>query len=77
VLSGLLKPIRIVNFILNPIDSTPIDLARSDRPKPFSYVPFGGGLRECLGKEFARLEMKLFAAKIIRELEWELLPIKI
>jgi cytochrome P450 len=45
--------------------------------KPFSYVPFGGGLRECLGKEFARLEMKLFAAKIVRELEWELLPIKI
>jgi cytochrome P450 len=43
-------------------------------PKPFSYVPFGGGLRDCLGKEFARLEMKLFAAKIIREFEWELLP---
>jgi cytochrome P450 len=42
--------------------------------KPFSYVPFGGGLRECLGKEFARLEMKLFAAKIIREFEWDLLP---
>ena len=42
--------------------------------KPFSYVPFGGGLRDCLGKEFARLEMKLFAAKIVRELEWELLP---
>jgi cytochrome P450 len=42
--------------------------------KPFSYLPFGGGLRECLGKEFARLEMKLFAAKIVREFEWELLP---
>jgi len=43
-------------------------------PKPFSYVSFGGGLRECLGKEFARLEMKLFAAKIVREFEWDLLP---
>src|SRR4028118_1628043 len=43
-------------------------------PKPFSYVPFGGGLRDCLGKEFARLEMKLFAAKIVREFDWELLP---
>ncbi len=42
--------------------------------KPFSYVPFGGGLRECLGKEFARLEMKLFAARMIRECNWELLP---
>jgi cytochrome P450 len=71
---GLLKPIRIVNFILNPSDSTPIDLAWSESAKPFSYVPFGGGLRDCLGKEFARLEMKLFAAKIVREFEWELLP---
>jgi hypothetical protein len=34
-----------------------------DRTKTFGHVPFGGGLRECLGKEFARLEMKLFAAR--------------
>ncbi|MBE9120079.1 cytochrome P450 [Tychonema sp. LEGE 07199] len=47
---------------------------RSTNAKPFSYVPFGGGLRECLGKEFARLEMKLFAARMVRECEWELLP---
>ena len=33
-----------------------------DKAKPFSHVPFGGGLRECLGKEFARLEMRLFGA---------------
>lgn len=38
------------------------------------YVPFGAGLRECLGKEFARLEMKLFAALLAREYAWELLP---
>ncbi|MEG4851529.1 cytochrome P450 [Microcoleus sp. B5-D4] len=51
------------------------DRFSSDRSaKPFSYVPFGGGLRECLGKEFARLEMKLFAAKMVREYEWDLLP---
>ncbi|EDX86864.1 Cytochrome P450 superfamily [Synechococcus sp. PCC 7335] len=42
--------------------------------KPFSYIPFGGGLRECLGKEFARLEMKIFAAKLLRDHRWELLP---
>jgi cytochrome P450 len=27
-----------------------------------------------LGREFAKLEMKLFAALLIREYEWELLP---
>lgn len=45
-----------------------------DKAKPFSHVPFGGGLRECLGKEFARLEMKIFAAKLLREYDWRLLP---
>lgn len=45
-----------------------------DAGKPFSYVPFGGGMRECLGKEFARLEMKLFAAHLVQDYVWELLP---
>ncbi|MEM6255038.1 MAG: cytochrome P450 [Cyanobacteria bacterium P01_D01_bin.156] len=40
----------------------------------YSYVPFGGGIRECLGKEFARLEMKLFAVELLRHYQWELLP---
>ena len=31
-------------------------------------------MRECLGKEFAKLEMKLFAALLARNYEWELLP---
>ncbi|PSB27413.1 cytochrome P450 [Chlorogloea sp. CCALA 695] len=42
--------------------------------KPFNYLPFGGGARECIGKEFARLEMKLFAAHLVRDYSWELLP---
>lgn len=45
-----------------------------DKPKPFGYMPFGGGVRECLGKEFAKLEMKLFAALLVRNYEWNLLP---
>ena len=45
-----------------------------DKKKPFAYVPFGGGLRECIGKEFARLEIKIFAARLLREYHWELLP---
>ncbi len=45
-----------------------------DRREIFSHVPFGGGLRECLGKEFARLEMKLFAARLLQEFDWQLEP---
>lgn len=45
-----------------------------DKQQSFGYVPFGGGLRECLGKEFARLEMKIFATYLVKNLRWELLP---
>lgn len=44
------------------------------KSQAFSYVPFGGGMRECLGKEFAKLEMKIFAAILLRQYQWELLP---
>ncbi|WP_199194108.1 cytochrome P450 [Pleurocapsa sp. CCALA 161] len=40
----------------------------------FGYIPFGGGLRECIGKEFARLEMRLFASKLLQHYQWELIP---
>lgn len=45
-----------------------------DKAKTFGHVPFGGGVRECLGKEFARLEMKIFVAKMLQSYCWELLP---
>lgn len=45
-----------------------------DKQKVFSHIPFGGGIRECLGKEFAKLEMKLFAALLVRDHVWELVP---
>ena len=45
-----------------------------DKQKTFAYVPFGGGLRECIGKEFAKLEMKILAAMLLRHYQWELLP---
>ncbi|MFB2881251.1 cytochrome P450 [Floridanema aerugineum] len=47
---------------------------RSEDKKPFSYVHFGGGMRECLGKVFAQLVMKVFAVYLVRDYNWELLP---
>jgi cytochrome P450 len=48
------------------------DRTPPERNKPFSYVPFGGGMRECIGKEFARLEMKIFAALLLQGYDWQL-----
>lgn len=45
-----------------------------DKSKTFSFIPFGGGMRECIGKEFAKLEMKIFAALLVRNYQWELIP---
>lgn len=45
----------------------------ADHKIPFSYLPFGGGMRECLGKELARLEMKLFAIHLVQNYTWKLL----
>jgi cytochrome P450 len=42
--------------------------------KAYGYIPFGGGVRECIGKEFARLEMKIFATRLIQHFDWQLLP---
>jgi cytochrome P450 len=46
---------------------------RSEDKKAFSYLPFGGGIRECLGKAFAQLVMKVFAVYLVRDYNWELL----
>lgn len=45
-----------------------------EKQKKFGFVPFGGGLRECIGKEFARLEMRVFASMLTQNCSWELSP---
>lgn len=58
--------------IFDPERFSPENIA--DKQKNFGYVPFGGGLRECLGKEFAKLEMRIFASLLVQKCQWELLP---
>jgi cytochrome P450 len=38
-------------------------------PETFSWIPFGGGIRRCIGASFATLEMKLILRTMLSELE--------
>ncbi|KVI08382.1 cytochrome P450 [Cynara cardunculus var. scolymus] len=42
-------------------------------PRPFTFVPFGGGPRMCLGKEFSRLQVLVFLHNIVTNFKWDLL----
>ncbi|MBE9204975.1 cytochrome P450 [Nostoc sp. LEGE 06077] len=41
---------------------------------PFSLIGFGGGPRVCIGVAFAKMEMKIVAAHLLRSYDWEILP---
>ncbi len=45
-----------------------------DKKKPFCYLPFGGGLRECMGKEFAYLVIKIFVSNLLNDYSWKFKP---
>jgi len=38
-------------------------------PEPYAWVPFGGGVRRCLGAAFAQLEMRIVLAAVLRRAE--------
>jgi cytochrome P450 len=44
------------------------------KQKQFSYVPFGGGPRMCLGRNFALVEMSIILALLLRGYKWTLVP---
>jgi cytochrome P450 family 110 len=45
----------------------------TSKPKPYEYLPFGGGNRRCIGAAFSLFESRIAIGTILRELELELL----
>jgi cytochrome P450 len=46
---------------------------QENKQRPFSLIGFGGGPRICVGIAFAKMEMKIIAAHLLRGYQWEIL----
>ncbi len=44
------------------------------RPAPYTFFPFGGGVRRCIGAAFASYEMKVVLATVLRRLALRIAP---
>ena len=44
------------------------------KPGPYEFLPFGGGVRRCLGMAFALVEMKIVLAEILSRVELRAAP---
>jgi cytochrome P450 len=40
----------------------------------FTYIPFGGGPRNCIGATFAQIEAKVVMARLLQRVRMDLLP---
>ncbi len=47
---------------------------QENKKYPYSLIGFGGGPRICIGITFAKMEMKIVAAHLLRSYDWEILP---
>jgi cytochrome P450 family 110 len=44
------------------------------KPTPYEFLPFGGGVRRCLGMAFALVEMKIVLAEMLSRVDLRAAP---
>ncbi|OKH55048.1 cytochrome P450 [Calothrix sp. HK-06] len=76
VLYSILQTHRIQKIYPEPerFDPERFNPQRKENKRPFSLIGFGGGPRVCIGIAFAKMEMKIIAAHLLRNYDWEILP---
>ncbi len=63
---------RDERYWTDPEEFQPERFARgAKKPPPFTYVPFGGGARTCIGAAFAQIEAKVVLARILQQFDLE------
>ena len=60
-----------------PDSFDPDRFSRGSKPPPFSYVPFGGGSRACIGSAFGQAEARLVIARLLQTFRFELTSRKV
>ena len=63
---------RDTRFWIYPSQFNPERFSPQDRRaiEPYSYLPFGGGPRNCVGAAFAQLEARAVLAYLLRHFDW-------
>ena len=51
--------------------SAPSASSATDPPDTYTWIPFGGGTRRCLGASFAQLEMRVVIARVLERAHLE------
>jgi cytochrome P450 len=64
---------RRADYFADPLTFDP-DRWLGTEPPPFSYVPFGGGARRCIGEEFALHETAIVLSTLLARYRFELQP---
>jgi cytochrome P450 len=64
---------RRADYFADPLTFNP-DRWLGAEPPPFSYVPFGGGARRCIGEEFALRETAIVLSTLLAPYRFELQP---